>query len=192
MRIPALFTTLLLAACSAASPIPPAPGAVSGYFSVEVRGDSPVGGYAGGIWVELEEDSHVAVFRLMQDEGAVLVWPFTAESPRTLPAGSTMIPERTIEEERIARWRESHLFPPPARDPRSAQQQRSVLVVASSQPLQLEPYLSDHEALRRDMGGDFIDVTRGTGRILELLVDDQQRRNWAWVCTGTPIWCRGR
>ncbi len=193
MRMTALAAAGLLTSCVAPSPIPPAPGDATGHFRVEVRGDDRLGAdYSSNVWVVLESEAHVAVFRLLEDQGAILVWPFSETSPRTMPAGPTMLPERTISEQRIARWRASYLFPVAARGPRSAQPLRMVLVVASSRPLPLEAYLTDHEALRRDLGGAFTNVTLATDGILDLLVDDRDARDWAWACSGTPFWCRGR
>ncbi|MHC4925686.1 MAG: hypothetical protein ACYTG4_16695 [Planctomycetota bacterium] len=196
MRRPILVVIALLAsACSASLPIPPAPGDVSGYFTVDVTGYSGLNrtpGMASGLWVTLEEEAYVAVFDVIHDRGAVLIWPFSEESPRMLPAGETEIPPLTSDEQRIARWRASHLFPGADMGPRSIRPQGFMLVVASSRPLDIDGYLADHDALRRDMGGTFTDMTNGTARILELLIENPAGHNWAWSCVGSPLWCRGR
>lgn len=177
-----LLLLLLCTACTASAPVPRAPGDISGYFTVQARGDS---------WVGLGQEAYVAVFHVVHDQGAVLVWPYSQESDGMLPQGMTDLPPRTSDEERIARWRESFLFPGHPTGTRGSGQQSLTLVVASSRPLSLERYLMDHEALWRDLGGDFIDITRATATILDLVVEDRQGHNWAWACSGTPHWCRG-
>ncbi len=187
LRSAATLVLLLTASCSVSSPIPPSPGDASGYFPLSASDVTRA-----GTWVRLEEDAYVAVFNVQHERGAVLVWPYSEESPRMLPAGQTDLPPRSIEEQRLWGRRRSYLFPGVDMGPRSIQQTGLMLFVASSQPLLIDAYLEDPRALKDDLGADFTDQNGAVNRIVELVVSNPQGHNWAWTCTGTPMWCNGR
>ncbi len=184
-----LALALLLAACASTAPVPPAPGQASGYFSVRAAGYDKLDRLGSAVWVELEEEAYVAVFNIIRDQGAALVWPYSTSSPRTLPGGRSQLPALTAEEEHIATWRRSHLLPG---FDETTSSPGLMLVVASSQPLELAAVLEDHAALARQLGGASTDPALATSKILELFVQNPQGHNWGWTCLGEPLWCRGR
>ena len=174
VAVPAL---VLLSAC--AGPlgvvIAPSPAQARGDFEVEITENYDT-------WITLSEPAYVAVFRVRSGRGAMLSYPYSAERDFYFDAGRTPLPK--IEDWEIqARDGWGYLaFPESQTSTRTF-----LLVVASPDPLRIEPLLNDPLFLMDALGDDYFEEAALVEGIFDQVVRQPHTRTWGWACVGTGM-----